>query len=56
MADGMAMERNQNIENANPNVNQHIRGGNVGGIFQHGISPAQAAAVAANNRVANNLK
>lgn len=57
MADGMAVERNQNIENASPNINQNnVQGGNVGGVYQHGVSPAQAAAVAANNRVVNNLK
>ncbi|XP_031621174.1 bromodomain and WD repeat-containing protein 3 isoform X2 [Contarinia nasturtii] len=46
-AGGMAdvgTERNGNVDN-------QIRGGNVGGAFQQGIAPAEAAAAAAQNRL-----
>lgn len=49
MADA-GTERNGNI---NPADDQNIRGGNVGGAYQHGVAPAEAAAAAANNRLNN---
>lgn len=49
MADA-GTERNGNI---NPADDRNIRGGNVGGAYQHGVAPAEAAAAAANNRLNN---
>lgn len=40
--------------NGNGNDEQNIRGGNIGGAYQDGIAPAEAAAAAAQNRLQNN--
>lgn len=39
--------------NGNPNGDQNIHGGNVGGAYQEGVAPAAAAAAAAHNRLNN---
>lgn len=46
-------ERMENI--ANLAENAFMNGGNIGGVYQAGVSPAAAAAAAANNRFNNNM-
>lgn len=52
-AGGMADAGTERNGNVNPNDDQNIHGGNVGGAYQDGVAPAAAAAAAAHNRLNN---